>query len=116
MIKQIRFAALSALMPFFSGSFFRIFYLFLQSLCRDSVGALSHNDDLFQPIRSRNRYLILSADPVDRLFNILVCCLGLFRVNHIDIMIRNDFFHMSLHFVGIKNKNQRTFTIPLIVT
>ena len=76
---------------------------------------LSHDDDLLQPVRSSNCHLILSANPVDCFFDILVCGLGFFGIYHVNVMIGKNFFHVSFHLVSVKYKDQCTFAVSLIV-
>jgi hypothetical protein len=56
-------------------------------------------------IGSRYRHLILSADFVSRLFNILVCNLRLFGIHDINIVILLHFSLIAFDLIRIKNKD-----------
>ena len=54
------------------------------------VNCMSHCDHLLYPVGGHNRYMILSSDMMNNLFNILIGCLRLFGIHNMDIMILLD--------------------------
>ena len=55
------------------------------------------------------------ADLMYCLFDILIRSLRLFRVDDINIVVFLYFTHLPLHFVCVKNKDQRLLFIPLVI-
>ena len=116
MFKEIRLAALTLLMPLCSRISFCIFDFFLKTLCRNPVCSLPHDDNLLKSIRGRNRHLILPSDLMDCLFDVLIRRFRFPGIHNINIVVGKNLLHMPLNLVGIKDQDQCTFTITLIIT
>ena len=114
-VKKIGLAALSARFPLLTEFLHGLLHFFFQPLCGNPVCTLSENNNLFQTVGSGNRYLILPSDSVNRFFNILIGSFRFLCVNHMNVVIPDHLFRMALHFVSIKNENQRTLFVPLII-
>ena len=76
---------------------------------------MSQNDDLLQGVRGCYCDPVFPSNLVYGLFNILVCGLRFFCVNHIDIVIFHHLTCIAFHFVGVVYEDQCIFLISLII-
>ena len=83
----------------------------------DALVGLNAKDAVLQlqGIRGCNRYMVFFCNHRNCFFNILVRRLRFLCVDHINIVISDDFPRISRHFIAIKYKNHRILFISLIV-
>ena len=104
-VNQIILTALTFLMPLLADLVFCSFYFVTKTSGRHTVSTLSHDNDLLQSIGGSYRYLVFTADLMDRFLDILICCLSFFGVDYMDVMISDHFLCMAFYLISVKYKN-----------
>ena len=94
---------------------FRLLDFLTKFLRRDTVGAISQNNQLLHPIRGRHTDTVLPAQCAGGLFDVRVRRLRSLGIDHINVVHVLDLPLHAVDTIGIEHQNQVALPIALIV-